>query len=92
MWGGPPPDVPGECNARLSLGDDYGDNSCTIRCKLVEGHDGDHCEGFDRNGGPVKIIWQIDDREPCIVCGKLTTEYWCSQACSETARDKRRKR
>src|SRR5256885_305335 len=27
-------DVPGECNARLFLADDYGDNVCTLRCQL----------------------------------------------------------
>jgi hypothetical protein len=26
---GPPKDVPGECNARLSIGDDYGDNAAS---------------------------------------------------------------
>jgi hypothetical protein len=59
---GPPEDVKGECNARLSISDDYGDNSCTLRCQLPPGHKGLHKEEFDR-GGPVIITWACDERE-----------------------------
>ena len=63
---GPPKDVKGECNARLFLGDDYGDNECTCRCMLKPGHTGPHEERFER--GPsekkneVKIIWTVDEK------------------------------
>jgi hypothetical protein len=61
---GPPKDVIGECNARLYLGDDYGDNVCTIRCSRPVGHDGPHKEEFQRGGGkPVVITWHVDERD-----------------------------
>ena len=34
---GPPEDVAGECNVRLEIGDDYGDNSATMRCQRESG-------------------------------------------------------
>ena len=55
--------VEGECNARLYLGDDYGDNVCTIRCRLPAGHDGPHREEFKRGGKPVVITWEVDERD-----------------------------
>lgn len=58
---GPPIDVDGECNARLEIGDDYGDNVCTMRCSLAAGHEGPHTEQFDRSG-PVVITWVSDAR------------------------------
>jgi hypothetical protein len=60
---GPPKDVDGECNARLFLSDDYGDNDCTIRCRLSPNHDGPHEENFKRGGEPVKITWVFDERK-----------------------------
>lgn len=36
---GPPEDKPGECNARLFIGDDFGDNTTTMRCGLAPGLD-----------------------------------------------------
>jgi len=69
MWNGPPKDVDGECNARLSIGDDYGDNSATIRCGLAPGHDGPHKEcynaGYHGDVNNVTITWDkdMDDRE-----------------------------
>jgi hypothetical protein len=62
MWGGPPEDVEGECNARLLIGDDYGDNVCTLRCRLAPGHEGPHKEEF-KSRGPVIVTWVCDDRE-----------------------------
>jgi hypothetical protein len=59
---GPPENVKGECNARLYLADDYGDNSCTIRCRLEPGHEGPHRESFQRGGEPVNITWVVDER------------------------------
>ena len=60
-----PKDIPGECNARLYLGDDYGDNSTTMRCQLPEGHDGVHQETFSRDDTPVVITWHIDESYHC---------------------------
>lgn len=59
---GLPEDVEGECNARLLLADDYGDNVCTMHCQLPEGHDGPHREEFERGGKPVVITWYVDER------------------------------
>ena len=64
---GPPKDVEGECNARLSIGDDYGDNHATIRCQLKPGHDGPHQEHYNAGYGSdvnnVTITWDKDTRE-----------------------------
>ncbi len=60
---GAPKDVIGECNARLYLGDDYGDNVCTIRCGLPVDHEGPHKEEFKRGGKPAVITWHVDERE-----------------------------
>jgi hypothetical protein len=56
-WAGPPKDVPGECNARLHIGDDYGDNRATMRCGLTPGHVGAHREEFERRKKPVVVTW-----------------------------------
>lgn len=61
MLFGPAPDIPGECNARLYVGDDYGDNRATFRCEMKAGHRGVHIEVF--RGGTCKIIWRHDARE-----------------------------
>jgi len=64
---GRPKDVEGECNARLSIGDDHGDNSATIRCQLPPGHDGPHKEcynaGYHGDVNNVTITWDKDTRE-----------------------------
>lgn len=59
---GPPKDVEGQCNARLYLGDDYGDNTCTHRCFLPAGHEGLHKEEFKHGGGQVVVTWEKDER------------------------------
>ena len=60
-------DVEGECNARLSIGDDEGDNAATIRCKLPLGHDGQHQEsynaGYHGDVNNVTISWDKDTRD-----------------------------
>jgi hypothetical protein len=60
---GEPKDVNGECNARLYLGDDYGDNTCTIRCTLTLGHGGPHRETC--RDGTVIILFDRDERKKC---------------------------
>lgn len=59
---GEPEDVEGECNARLYIGDNYGDNHATVRCSLEPGHDGTHKEEFLRQDKPVTITWWLDER------------------------------
>ena len=60
---GPQKDKEGACNAVLSLADDYGDNSCTIKCQLPEGHEGPHKEEFQRKDKPVIITYEVDERD-----------------------------
>lgn len=56
MFGGPQPDRPGKCNAVLSIGDDYGDNSATMKCQLDPGHEGRHEEVW--NDGDCRVEWR----------------------------------
>ena len=42
-----------KCKARLVLGDDYGDNSVTFRCQMMNGHSGAHVEEFNH----VTMLW-----------------------------------
>lgn len=62
---GEPKDVDGECNARLFIGDNFGDGTATMRCQLMSGHAGLHQEQFQRTGGPVTITWTADERRKC---------------------------
>lgn len=62
---GEPGDAEGECNARLFIGDNYGDGTATMRCQLAPAHTGLHREEFDREGGKVTITWVADERERC---------------------------
>jgi hypothetical protein len=60
---GPPKNVEGECNARLTIGDDFGDNVATMRCQLAPGHEGKHREVYkSRVAGQVTIEWERDDK------------------------------
>lgn len=64
-WG-EPEDVEGECNARIYIGDNFGDNHTTMRCQLSPGHEGLHKEMFHRGPGkkcPVTVTWEHDERE-----------------------------
>ena len=54
------------CGCQLSLGDDFGDNSCTFKCQLEYQHEGQHEEKFE----DVVIHWSRDDRDECL-CGHL---------------------
>lgn len=62
---GEPEDVEGNCNARLFIGDNYGDNHATMRCQLKPGHDGQHCETYHQGwrGGTVTVCWERDERD-----------------------------
>jgi len=61
---GEPEDVKGDCNARLHIGDDFGDNHATMRCDLEPGHGGMHCEEYTANGGHVSVKWEIPELNP----------------------------
>jgi len=73
---GEPSDVDAECNARLFIGDNYGDGTATMRCQLPHGHDGVHREEFQRRGGAVVITWVADERQRCDHgCGRWEHEH-----------------
>ena len=67
-----PKDVEGECNARLFLADDHGDNGTTFRCQRRPGHAHGHRERFPQPGGngTVTVFWPIDESAICSNCGK----------------------
>lgn len=81
MLDGPPKDVEGQCNARLFLGDDWGDNQCTIRCKQGPDHEGPHRDEFMRDGTPVTITWVRDERHKCAIHGQQSDDH--CPACDE---------
>ena len=61
----PPKDVPGECNARLQISDDFGDNHATMRCQREPKHEGKHREVYkSRRAGEVSVEWENDSRQP----------------------------
>jgi len=60
---GEPEDVEGQCNARLFIGDNYGDNHATMRCQLEPGHEGDHEEKYGRPPQKVTVRWEIAETE-----------------------------
>ncbi len=71
-----------QCSAKLYLGDDYGDNTCTIKCQLPKMHPGKHEEKFDRNG-EVLVSWVKDERRIKLVAivdvadiEKTSDEIW----------------
>lgn len=71
-------DIEGECTARLFLGDDLGDGTCTCKCSLPEGHEGIHIERFTRTTYPKRlrsrceITWEHDEQTTCARCDQLT--------------------
>lgn len=61
---GEPNDVEGQCNARLHIADNYGDNHATLRCQLEPDHTDRHQESY--NAGPgnhVVVTWDLDARD-----------------------------
>lgn len=49
--------MPKTCNAKLVLGDDFGDNDCTFKCSLSRKHLGPHMERGLNNSRAYKIEW-----------------------------------
>lgn len=85
---GEPEDVPGDCNARLYIGDNFGDGHATMRCGLPASHEGLHCETYSaRNGGQVTVTWEKCERQAeadqeaetaaavCCRCGHLNAVH-----------------
>lgn len=69
---GEPEDKPGECNARLTIADNHGDNHATMRCQLEPGHPGLHREVYQsaEGGGRVVVVWEKDQRKTCHFCSR----------------------
>ena len=85
---GEPKDVDGECNTCLFIGDNYGDNSTTIRCQLAPNHEGLHQEQFEREGGMVTITWVTDERKKCDHgCGQWQHNHGREETCPKYADD-----
>lgn len=64
---GEPKPVEGKCNARLYIGDNYGDNHTTMMCQLEPLHDGDHQESYQSSGsGRVTTTWELEDPQIAI--------------------------
>jgi len=68
-------DVEGECNARLFISDDYGDNCRTLRCPHEPGHPGDHVVKITGFNGTATILWTTDERFVCERHGIQPGEY-----------------
>jgi hypothetical protein len=70
---GEPRSVEGKCNARLHIGDNYGDNHATMLCGLEPGHPGLHQEIWaTSHSGTVTITWEHED--PMIALEELDRE------------------
>jgi hypothetical protein len=71
MGFGEPKDRDGKCNARLTIGDNFGDNHATMVCQLEPGHEGPHQEVYESHeAGTVTVTWEKDERKFCSFCGK----------------------
>lgn len=78
---GPPEDVPGDCNARLYIGDDYGDNRATMRCAEPAGHEPPHCEVFGGGQQHAVVTWTEDERAVCGDCAQRVEDKNRCDAC-----------
>jgi len=63
------------CGAILQLGDDFGDNACTVRCQLESNHELPHRESFERGGKPVIITWCVDEGVTFGTLDELSTDH-----------------
>lgn len=82
---GEPKDQPEECNARLYIGDNYGDNHATMRCQRAPGHPGLHREEYSSGDQEVAVEWKNDESMICSKCNERTEQkengicYRCSE-------------
>lgn len=73
------------CSASLRMGDDFGDNPCTFKCKLPKGHEGLHIEhGNFINKHPYVFTWHGDMRERCVDCDDLKVDCNICDQCDGT--------
>ena len=64
------------CKAELHIGDDHGDNDATMICDLDVGHPLPHRHEFQRDGTPVVVTFQCDQRyEECRECETPTLRH-----------------
>lgn len=58
-----PRSVPGRCNARMRIADNFGDNHATMVCQRPKGHAGRHRERWQSvTGGLTIVTWATDVR------------------------------
>lgn len=73
---GEPSDVVGECNARLYIGDNFGDNQATMRCQRQPRHDGKHREVYQNSvAGEVVVEWDTDERRILTISDDNANEH-----------------
>ncbi len=89
---GEPEDVEGQCNARLSIADDMGDNTAGMRCQLESGHEGPHREVYDRqvssythDDGSVEALSEASGTVVVTWhgCDREEREAWDAKYCEE---------
>jgi len=88
-------DVKGECNARLFIGADHGEDTATFRCGLHAGHGGLHSAMYDANAGcdfpssMVSIKWVLDETIVCPAHGRVDRNWHKDQEdCDECQRER----
>lgn len=85
---GEPPDVPGHCNARLTIADNHGDNHATFVCHQHAGHEGLHAEVYkSHNSGQVTITWEKHDVSFDLSTGEEALRTWIYKLCPEATAD-----
>jgi len=52
-----------KCLAELHIGDDYGDNCCTMHCQLPIGHEDRHKEEYEQGDELVTVQWEKAEDE-----------------------------
>ena len=68
-----------KCEAKLVIGDDHMDNSCTFTCHLEEGHEGAHeekTENFDSTPLPMGNRQEFDNYEEYEVAINKEFKKW----------------
>lgn len=89
-WG-EPDDVEGECNAHCYIGDNYGDGTATMRCKLPKGHESPHREEF--RAGTCVLTWENDERcyhDKGTETDETSGDVYCKGCCHTLVRGKDR--
>lgn len=72
--------IPTKCGACLYLGDDFGDNTATLRCTEPIEHHPPHRKLYVRRDGSqrIEVTWTEDEREQCAECKmKVDSTAYC---------------